>query len=196
VLRLARTDTPIEGASDHRTHEAIYLADPDGNGIELAWDREREEWPATLGYDRGPDPLDFQDLLRIVAGEEPPDVVGAGLRVGHLHLHVGDIDRALAFYLDTLGFELQAHLGSAAFVSAGGYHHHLGVNVWNGQGVDGPAPHTVGLHHWTMQLPTDADVAELRSRLERGGYPVEPADGGFVVRDPWDTALAVVSAST
>ena len=86
--------------------------------------------------------------------------------MGHLHLHVGDIERALGFYRDVLGFEVQAHLGSAAFVSAGGYHHHLGLNVWNGQGVDGPPPHTTGLRRWTVQLPTDADVAELRERVE------------------------------
>ena len=111
--------------------------------------------------------------------------------MGHLHLHVGDIERALAFYRDVLGFEVQANLGSAAFVSAGGYHHHLGINVWNGQGVDGPPPHTTGLRRWTVQLPTDADVAELRECLVAGGQPVEPIDGGFDVRDPWGTALAV-----
>ena len=97
--------------------------------------------------------------------------------------------RALAFYRDVLGFELQANLGSAAFVSAGGYHHHLGVNVWNGRGV-GPAPeHTAGLHHWTVQLPTTAEVDAVRTRVEAAGLDVEDADRGFVVRDPWDIAL-------
>ena len=139
-----RRDTPIQGASDHGTHEAIYLADPDGNGIELAADRPRAEWPAGLGYDRGPAPLDFDACLppsRARAGRR----IGEGLRMGHLHLHVGDIDQGMAFYRDVLGFELQADLGSAAFLSAGGYHHHLAINVWNGRGV-GPAPaHAAGL---------------------------------------------------
>jgi catechol 2,3-dioxygenase len=193
AVRLAVTGTPIQGASDHRTHEAIYLADADGNGIELAWDRHRDDWPAGLGYDRGPAALDFDSLLSTVAGEPPSDVVGEGVRIGHLHLHVGDVERALAFYRDVIGFEVQADLGSAAFVSAGGYHHHLGVNVWNGRGVDGPPPHTAGLRRWTVQLAADADVAAVRRRAEAAGHAVEPVEGGFEVRDPWGTAMAVVS---
>jgi catechol 2,3-dioxygenase len=193
--RLAGTRTSIQGASDHGTHEALYLADPDGNGIELAWDRDREQWPAGLGYDRGPAALDFAALLETVASERPTDRVGEGLRMGHLHLHVGDVEQALGFYRDLVGFELQAHLGTAAFVSAGGYHHHLGLNVWNGRSVDGPPPHSTGLRHWTLQLPADTDVNALRQRLERAGQPVESVDGGFVVRDPWGTAMAVVAAA-
>ena len=111
ALRLAATRTPIQGASDHRTHEAIYLPDPDGNGIELAADRPRDRWPAGLGYDGGPAPLDFDALLATVEGETPPEHVGPGLAVGHLHLHVGDVERGLAFYRDVLGFEQQADLG-------------------------------------------------------------------------------------
>jgi catechol 2,3-dioxygenase len=115
--------------------------------------------------------------------------------MGHLHLHVGDIDRGLAFYRDVLGFDLMANLGSAAFLSAGGYHHHVAVNVWNGRGV-GPAPAgTAGLRHWTVQLPAEADVADVRARAERAGVAHEPVDGGFLVRDPWQTAVAFVAAA-
>jgi catechol 2,3-dioxygenase len=186
AIRLSQTATEIDGASDHRTHEAIYLADPDGNGIELAADRPRGQWPADLGYTRGPAPLDFASLLATIAGEPPAPHVGPGLRMGHLHLHVGDIEAGLAFYRDVLGFELQAHLGSAAFVSAGGYHHHLGFNVWRGPGV-GPAPeHTAGLRYWTVVLP---DVSEVRARVQ----DAEDVDGGFVVRDPWGTAVRFVA---
>src|SRR4051794_4245489 len=92
AVRLAATRTPVDGASDHRTHEAIYLSDPDGNGIELAADRPRDAWPKDLGYARGPAPLDVDGLLATVAGETPAAEVGRGLRMGHLHLHVGDID--------------------------------------------------------------------------------------------------------
>src|SRR3954447_15844594 len=98
AVRLAATRTPIQGASDHRTHEAIYLPDLDGNGIELAWDRAREHWPTGLGYDRGPAPLDFDSLLATVEREQPSAQVREGLRMGHLHLHVGDIDQGLRFY--------------------------------------------------------------------------------------------------
>ena len=189
ALRLAVTQTPIQGASDHRTHEAIYLPDADGNGIELASDRERDRWPADLGYGGGPAPLDFDSLLATVAGEEPVAHLEKGLRMGHLHLHVGDIGQGLAFYRDVLGFEEQANLGSAAFVSAGGYHHHLGFNVWNGTGV-GPAPeHTAGLRRWTVELPSAADVAEVRDRVQ----DAHSIAGGFLVRDPWETAVAFVA---
>jgi catechol 2,3-dioxygenase len=193
AVRLAVTSTQIQGASDHRTHEAIYLADPDGNGIELAADRPRDQWPAGLGYDAGPAPLDFDSLLAPVRAEQPAAQVAEGLRMGHLHLHVGDIERALAFYRDVLGLELKAHLGSAAFLSAGGYHHHLGVNVWNGRGA-GPAPeHTAGLRYWTIELPTGADIATVRARAEAAGSAVEPVDGGFIVRDPWQTAVRFIT---
>jgi catechol 2,3-dioxygenase len=195
AVRLAVTRTPIQGASDHRTHEAIYLPDADGNGIELAWDRSRDQWPSGLGYDRGPAPLDFDALLATVEGESPSAQVGEGLRMGHLHLHVGDIDEGLHFYGDVLGFELQANLGSAAFVSAGDYHHHLGFNVWNGRGV-GPAPdHTVGLRHWTVQLPAP-DVLAVRERVAAAGVAVERVDGGFEVSDPWQTAVRIVEPTT
>jgi catechol 2,3-dioxygenase len=194
ALRLAATRTPIQGASDHRTHEAIYLADPDGNGIELAADRPRDAWPQDLGYARGPAPLDFDALLATIEGETPAPHVGEGLRMGHLHLHVGDVEQGLRFYRDLLGFELQANLGSAAFVSAGGYHHHLGFNVWNGVGAGPPPPHTAGLREWIVQLPTEADITELRGRIEAAGTGVEPYPGGFLVRDPWQTAVAFVTA--
>jgi catechol 2,3-dioxygenase len=188
AIRLSVTQTPIEGASDHRTHEAIYLPDPDGNGIELAADRPKTAWPADLGYSGGPAALDFNALLATVAGEDASPQVRPGLRMGHLHLHVGDIEHGLAFYRDVLGFEVQANLGSAAFVSAGGYHHHLGFNIWRGQGV-GPAPaHTVGLRHWTVVVG-DADA--IRARVEES----EDIDGGFLTRDPWGTAVAFVSAT-
>jgi catechol 2,3-dioxygenase len=194
AMRLAGTETPIQGASDHRTHEAIYLPDTDGNGIELAADRPREQWPPGLGYQGGPAPLDVESLLAAAAGSAPAAAVAPGLRVGHLHLHVGDVGDGLAFYRDVLGFEEQASLGTAAFVSAGGYHHHLGFNVWRGLGVGPAPPHTTGLRHWTVELPAEADVAAVRSRVEAAGAPAAAIDGGFVTRDPWETAVAFVAA--
>jgi catechol 2,3-dioxygenase len=191
VIRLAETSTPIQGASDHETHEAIYLPDADGNGIELAADRPREQWPDGLGYGGGPKPLDVRALLATVESAPDGRDLAEGLRVGHMHLHVGDVAEGIAFYCDVIGFELQANLGTAAFVSAGGYHHHLGFNVWQGQGVGPAPPHTAGLEHWTIELPSDEDVAAVRQRVEASGRRVEPADGGFLVRDPWDIPLLV-----
>jgi catechol 2,3-dioxygenase len=190
ALRLAATRTPIQGASDHGTHEAIYLSDPDGNGIELAADRPRERWPKPLDYAAGPHPLDLDGLLALVAGEEPRREAGPGLVVGHVHLHVGDLDRGLAFYRDVLGFDLMTFMpGAAAFVSAGGYHH-LGFNVWRGEGV-GPVPAgRVGLRHWTIVLDDPADLDAVRRRVRTAGVEVEEHEGGgFVVRDPWEIAV-------
>jgi catechol 2,3-dioxygenase len=192
ALRIAALRSPIQGASDHGTHEAIYLADPDGNGIELAADRPREQWPTDL-YAYGVAPLDLDSLLGSVAGEQTPAHVAEGLKVGHMHLHVGNIEQGLRFYRDLLGFEQQANLGTAAFVSAGGYHHHLGFNIWRGP-VGPPAPHTVGLDHWTVVLPNDADVNAVRDRLEAAGVATYPIATGFRTRDPWQTAVDFVSA--
>jgi len=198
AVRLSVARAPIQGASDHGTHEAIYLADPDGNGIELAADRPRDRWPTpeeefSAG---GPRPLDFDALLASIAGEVPTPQVGPGLRTGHLHLHVGDIGRGLAFYRDLIGFEVWWVMPSAAFVAAGGYHHHLGFNTWRGEGVPAAPEGTVGLREWTVELPRTADVAAVRARLEHAGVAVEPGARGFLVRDPWRMALRVVAAGT
>jgi catechol 2,3-dioxygenase len=196
ALRLAATRTPIQGASDHGTHEAIYLPDPDGNGIELAADRPREAWPdlSNPGWDGGPRPLDLDGLLALAAGEEPRPMAGTGLVVGHVHLHVGDIERGLNFYREVLGFELIFSMPTAAFVAAGGYHHHLGFNTWRGEGVPPAPPGRVGLRHWTVVLEDTADLAAVRERVRATGVEVEEGeDDSFLVRDPWGTACGLHS---
>ena len=193
VRRIVETGTPIQGASDHRTHEAIYLPDPDGNGLELAWDLPREQWPPTPEqYAGGPQPLDLRGLLDLTDGEPLVPQAALGLRVGHLHLHVGDLGEALGFYAALLGFELQVNLGTAAFLSAGGYHHHLAVNTWRGEGAP-PAPAgSVGLREWTIYLPDAAAVDAVRRRLAAGGVPVSPVgDAAFTASDPWAIPLQV-----
>ena len=194
ALRLAERKTPIQGASDHGTHEAIYLPDPDGNGIELAADRPRERWPKPLNYAGGPHRLDFDGLLAAVADEEPRREAGSGLVVGHVHLHVGDLERGLGFYRDVLGFELMTFMpGAAAFVSAGGYHHHLGFNIWRGEGVPPVPEGGVGLRHWTVVLDDPEEVAAVRERIRAAGIATEEREGGFLVRDPWGLAVLFVT---
>jgi catechol 2,3-dioxygenase len=197
ALRLAATRTPIQGASDHGTHEAIYLPDPDGNGIELAADRARELWPTPEEEfsGGGPRPLDFDDLLASVGGEAgATEQVAPGLHMGHVHLHVGDVDQGLAFYRDIIGFEVWAVIPSAAFVAAGGYHHHLGFNTWRGEGA-GPVPDgVVGMHHWTIVLDTPGQVAEVRARVRAAGRPESDVPGGFAATDPWGMVVHVVAA--
>jgi catechol 2,3-dioxygenase len=193
--RLIETRTPVTGASDHKISEAIYLPDPDGNGIELAADRSREHWgdlsdPTALG---GPQPLDMVSLMAMVEGAEPLPHADPELRMGHVHLHVGDVEAALEFWRDLIGFEVMTRFPSAAFIAAGGYHHHLGLNTWRGEGV-GPMPAgTVGMRHWTVVLDTADDVAAVRARLEAANAPVEEQPDGFLSRDPWNNAVVVRS---
>lgn len=199
ALRLAAARTPIQGASDHGTHEAIYLPDPDGNGIELAADRPREQWPSPEEeFSRGgPMPLDFDALLATVEGEGPvAPQARPGLRVGHLHLHVGGIPEALAFYRDAIGFDVWAMMPTAAFVSAGGYHHHLGLNTWRGVGAAPQQPGVVGLRHWTIVLASVDDVAEVRARVREAGVEAIDVAGGFAVTDPFGMTVHVVVAGT
>jgi catechol 2,3-dioxygenase len=194
VMRLGATKTPVQGASDHGTHEAVYLPDPDGNGIELAADRPRERWPRPLDYAGGPHRLDTDDLLATVEGEEASPEIGPGLVVGHVHLHVGDLQRGLGFYRDTLGFELMTFMpGAAAFVSAGGYHHHLGFNVWRGEGVPPVPGGRVGLRHWTVVLEDAEDVAAVGERVRAAGIAGEEREGGLLVRDPWGIPVHFVT---
>jgi catechol 2,3-dioxygenase len=196
AVRLATTRVPIQGASNHGTHEAIYLPDPDGNGLELAADFPREQWPdisGPEGYGGGPAPLDLEGLLDMVAGEAPTRHAAPGLKVGHVHLHVGDLDAATRFHRDGLGFEVMTDLGTAVFLSAGGYHHHVGVNVWRGRGVP-PAPaDAVGLRHWTLVVDGEDELAAVRERLLASGAPVEPQPDGLLPRDPSGTAVLVVA---
>ena len=194
VQRLAHTQTRIAAASDHGVSEAIYLRDPDDNGIELYADRPRCRWPPprVAGervemYTRA---LDLPDLMRLVDGEPARAQADGGLVVGHVHLHVGDVGQALAFYRDVLGFEVMVDLGNAAFVSAGGYHHHLGFNIWLGRDVRPPPPRTAGLREWTVLLASHEQLAAVLARVAAAGLQARAHRGGFVVRDPWETAVA------
>ncbi len=200
LARIADQRAHVDGASDHGTHEALYLRDPDGNGIELAADRPRDRWPdmrSPSGYGGGPQPLDVAGLMGLVAGEPVQAHAADDLRVGHMHLHVGDVERGVQFYCDVVGFELMVNLGSAAFVSVGGYHHHLAFNVWQGRGVGPAPPGTVGLRHWTIELDDDDQVQAVARRVAAAGGSVAPYDQGHgrgvLLRDPWEIAVAVTA---
>jgi catechol 2,3-dioxygenase len=198
VLRIATTGTPVAGASDHGVSEAIYLRDPDGNGIELYADRPRGEWPAPASpRDRigmYTIPLDVHALLAVVDGEDPRPHAGRGLRMGHVHLQVGDLAAAARFHVEVLGFERMVGVPGAEFLAAGGYHHHLAVNAWLGEGLP-PAPESgAGLRHWTVVLPDGGAVGEVRARVEGAGAPLADHPSGFLARDPAGIAVAVVAA--
>ncbi|MDQ3723573.1 MAG: VOC family protein [Actinomycetota bacterium] len=194
VKRLASTQTRIEGASDHGVAESIYLRDPDDNGIELYADRPREQWPRSRIPGQRVEiftiALDMEALTREIDGEPPRAHAGAGIAVGHVHLHVGDVEQGLAFYRDVLGFEVMVNLGSAVLVSAGGYHHHVGFNVWLGHDVKPRPPRSAGLREWTVLLASREEIAAVRARVAAAGLEAHAHRGGFLVRDPWETAVA------
>jgi catechol 2,3-dioxygenase len=192
VRRIVAARWRIDGASDHSVSEALYLSDPDHLGIEIYSDRPRESWvrPASgQGVEMVTEPLDIDDLLAQFTGEPSPEIDPATI-IGHVHMKVSDVPRALAFYRDSLGFEEQQQFGSqAAFLSAGGYHHHIGLNSWESRGGS-PAPDRApGLRRVDFTLGGDAAVSELAAHT--GG---ESADGGVLVHDP-DSQLLAFSAS-
>ena len=191
LAHVAQDRIPLTGLSDHIVSEAIYLRDPDGHGIEIYRDRPREHWIRDGDEVRmSTDPIDVEDLLG--AAEGAPARVPAGTRMGHVHLHVADIPAAAAFYGDALGFDETAHLGNqASFFSAGGYHHHIGVNTWAGHGATPPPPGSAALRHATIVLPDAAERERVSDRAaDAGAEPVEVADG-ILVRDPSQNALVL-----
>jgi catechol 2,3-dioxygenase len=185
------------GSADHLVSEAFYFTDPEGNGVELYHDRPRETWEweggrvrmATLWLD--PNGFLAQHLPRDAQGRA--DAAAAPAVVGHVHLQVGDLSAARAFYVDALGLAPTAEVPGALFVSAGGYHHHLAVNTWSSRGA-GPRASTLGLATIGIEVPTADDVAALRDRLRFAGVAV--ADDGATLRfdDPWRNHLEVVAA--
>lgn len=193
--RISASRTPVQGASDHGISEAIYLPDPDGNGIELAADQPRENWPDLSDITKiAPNPLDMGGLFNLTSGSEPEPEADPATTIGHVHLHVGDLTEGLSFYRDLVGFDLVTYIDVAAFVSAGGYHHHLAFNTWQGLGAPPSPPETAGLDHWSVVLPTADDVNEVAARLTAGGCETVNVEGGFEVRDPWLTKLRVVAS--
>jgi catechol 2,3-dioxygenase len=167
VRRVVGAGWRFEGAADHGVSEALYLSDPDGLGIEIYADRPPEQWrrPADgRGVVMVSEPLDLDDLLAQSPGE-PTDAVAPGTSIGHVHLKVADVPRAAAFYRDALGFEEQARLPSAAFLGAGGYHHHIGLNSWQSAGA-GPAPDSApGLRGIEFELAGAGAVEEMGRAL-------------------------------
>ncbi len=186
------------GQGDHIVSEALYLRDPDGHGIEVYADRPREGWRWADGHVRmGGGPVDVRGLLAEAdrAGE-PWSGMPAGTRLGHMHLQVGDIAQAEAFYHGILGFDVTAGMPSALFVSAGGYHHHIGLNTWHSQGA-APAPDdTARLRFFTIELPSEDARRAVVARIEAAGHVVGEAGGIVSLRDPWqNTILLEVGAA-
>ena len=180
-----RERVQLTGASDHTVSEALYLRDPDRHGIEIYADRPREQWEGRVGRLMGTAPLDLDDLLSTLP---EGDVAFAGLptgtRMGHVHLCVADVDASVGFYRDRLGLDLIAQLGpQAAFLSAGGYHHHLAVNTWESRGARAAPEGTARLLDFQLVLPDADSAAEVGERV-----------GGAEAKDPSGNTLLIASA--
>jgi catechol 2,3-dioxygenase len=187
--------------TDHVMTKANYLWDPDGNGIEIYIESPED---GTMGfangtfvaYDRdgrprsGRDPIDLTELFSHLAESDSIEApMPVGTKMGHVHLHVADVEEALGFYHDLVGFDVMGHVPGVGFVSAGGYHHHIGLNTWAGQGAR-PAPAgSAGLRHFTIEVPTSGDLNAVAGRLEQTGVHVSEAGDGFSASDPSANAV-------
>jgi catechol 2,3-dioxygenase len=191
LAHVARERIPLTGLSDHDVSEAIYLRDPDHHGIEIYADRPRERWEGEVATRLTTVPLDTDNLLGEL--DDPASAeferIPDGTVMGHVHLKVRDIPEALTFYRDTLGFDLMAQLGdTAAFLSAGGYHHHVGANTWESAGAPPPPTGAAALRHATIVLPGAAERDELAARLG-----AEDSAHGPLVRDPSGNAIVLAA---
>jgi catechol 2,3-dioxygenase len=178
------------GAADHLVSEALYLSDPDGLGIEVYADRPRHTWQTREGeIAMTTDPLDVASVLA-AGGGQPWTLAPAGTTMGHVHLHVGTLEDAEAFYHRALGLDKMVWTyPGALFLSAGGYHHHLGANIWS----PGPAPSAdqAQLLEWELVVPTREDVAAIGRSVRGAGYAAEETGDGIVAPDPWGTRVHV-----
>ena len=173
------------GSSDHLVSEALYLSDPDGNGIEIYIDRDPSDWD----WDNGEvamavDPLNFADLLS--GGEQQPwKGLPAGTVMGHIHLHVSELVKTEEFYSKGLGFEVVNRYGEQAlFISDGKYHHHIGLNTWNGVGAPAPSPNSVGLESFTIMFPNEEKKNKIIAQLKNIGASVTEENGLTIATDP------------
>jgi catechol 2,3-dioxygenase len=197
LAHAARDRVRLEGLSDHNVSEAIYLRDPDSHGIEIYADRPRSIWEGQVAGRMTTLPLDVDDLLGLLddPGAEPFDGLEAGTVMGHVHLCVASIADTIAFYRDVVGFGLMAQLGNqAAFLSAGGYHHHLGGNTWESAGASPAPPGTARLLHATIVLPDSTERDRLVARLETAGQPVSSEGSDPAAVDPSGNRLVLTLA--
>lgn len=185
LSHLINTGYPLQGASDHHVSEAIYLADPDGNGIEIYADRPAHSWMKEDGQIlMTTERLDIEDLLQDTKSESWNGLPDHTM-MGHIHLHVSDLQKAEDFYCNGLGFDVVTRYGhQATFISTGGYHHHIGLNTWNGVGAKAPAANSVGMKWFSLVFPHEEARNEAVNRLKTLGASVQEEEGIFITKDP------------
>ncbi|MCX7310529.1 MAG: VOC family protein [Hyphomicrobiales bacterium] len=195
IMHIVRNQTPISGASDHGVSEAFYLDDPEGNGIEVYNDRPRERWNWENGLiNMTTKQLDIEAILKEIEPASATYLAAPdGLRVGHIHLRVGAIDKAEEFYRGALGLELTRRRGGATFMSSGSYHHHVGANVWHSDGAGRRDDDRAGLGWFSVESDGAADDATL-ARIKAANAPLQPIPGGVETNDPFGTRVRVLKA--
>jgi catechol 2,3-dioxygenase len=197
LAHAVRDRVQLVGLSDHFVSEALYLSDPDRHGIEIYWDRPREVWEGQVDARMTTMHLDVESVFGELAdpASEPFDGLPAGTAMGHVHLKVAAIPETVGFYRDVLGFGLTAQLGpQAAFLAAGGYHHHVGANTWESAGASAPPHGTAALRHATVVLPDAAERDHVLARLENAGHAPHEGDAGPSVVDPSGNRLLLAVA--
>jgi catechol 2,3-dioxygenase len=198
LAHAARDGVQLTGLSDHAVSEAIYLRDPDHHGIEIYADRPRELWEGKVGQVMTTLPIDVENLLGELDDPalEPFDGLPDGTHVGHVHLRVADIPASVDFYNGVLGFDVTAQAGpAAAFLSAGGYHHHVGANTWESRGASPAPPGSATLRRATIVLPDTNELERVAGRVADAGQEPEARDGGVLVRDPSQNVLLLSAPS-
>jgi len=198
LQHLIDNSVPLQGVADHLVSEAIYLADPEGNGIEIYRDRPREQWAYENGQIRmATDSLDVRGLLAEAGKPQPgPYEMPAGTVMGHIHLRVSDLASAEAFYRDILGLDLTTRYGRAAsFLSYDGYHHHIGINTWESLGAPPGAPLATGLKHFHLRVPGKERWERIEAAIREGRLAAEKTPDAWLVRDPSGNALVLSNAN-
>jgi catechol 2,3-dioxygenase len=191
ILHAAKNRVPFTGASDHDVSEAIYLDDPEGNGVEVYSDRPSEKWrrDGKLIFQKT-DPLDIDAIIREI---EPATATypsaPKGLRIGHIHLRVGNVAKAEAFYGGALALDVTRRRTGATFLSSGGYHHHVAVNVWHSNGAGIRNGERAGLEWFGMEINDQPTIDAVKTRLNAAGITIDAIPGGFAATDPWGTSI-------
>lgn len=191
-VHLIETEYPVQGASDHQYSEALYLADPDGNGIEIYTDRNSDEWiqDSSGGYVGATNPLDIESLLSEVKDAEWAGL-SEGTRIGHMHLQASDLQASEKFYVEALGFDIVAQDSHMLFVSKDAYHHHIGMNTWAGNGIPKASENALGLKHFTFHL-TEEEYDSAKAGLTEGNFQFEESNQTVTVEDPGGVKLKLI----
>ncbi|WP_018901681.1 VOC family protein [Rhizobium sp. 2MFCol3.1] len=196
LVHAAFAKIPLDGFADHSVSEAIYLTDPEGNGIEVYSDRPRDKWQWKDGIvTMGTNELDIDAIAALTdMSKDTYDAAPEGLRIGHIHLRVGDVDEANGFYRDLLCLDTtSAERDNAAFLSSGGYHHHVAVNTWRSAGAGGRDSSKTGLSWFSLTVSEPLLYEKQIKRFNTAGIGGH-VPGGYIATDPWGTEVRLIKA--